>query len=157
RDELRLTLANVQFQAKKFDDAAATIQGLIDKRPKGPESAQLWVQLGEVRRTAGDLKAAGDAYQKARELAPTNPAPILAAAMLYDTSGRTDEALKAYEEVLKLQPDNDVALNNLAYAKADSGTDLDQALAFAQKARQRRPNDPNVIDTLGLIYLRKNL
>jgi predicted Zn-dependent protease len=35
--------------------------------------------------------------------------------------------------------------------------DLDQALAYAQRAQQKRPNDPEIQDTVALIYIRKNL
>jgi predicted Zn-dependent protease len=59
--------------------------------------------------------------------------------------------------VLRTQPDNPIALNNLAFMLAESGNDLDQALTMAQRARQRVPNDLNVADTLGYIYIKKNL
>jgi Flp pilus assembly protein TadD len=70
------------------------------------------------------------------------------------------DAKPLYEQILRLQPDNAVAaiaLNNLAYMLAESGADLDQALSMAQKAKQMRPNDENVADTLGWIYIKKNL
>jgi predicted Zn-dependent protease len=51
-----------------------------------------------------------------------------------------------------------VALNNLAYIIAESpGGDLDQALTFAQRANQRLPQAVEIADTLGWIYLKKNL
>ena len=50
-----------------------------------------------------------------------------------------------------------MALNNLAYLEADQGVDLDQALAHAQRAQQRLPGNPDVQDTLALVYIRKNL
>jgi predicted Zn-dependent protease len=56
-----------------------------------------------------------------------------------------------------VKPDNIAALNNLAYLDAEEGVDLDQALAHAQRAQQRMPDDPNVQDTLALVYIRKNL
>ena len=62
-----------------------------------------------------------------------------------------------YEQSLRIQPDNVIALNNLAFMLADSGSDLDQALTMAQRAKQQRPNDGNVSDTLGWIYIKKNL
>jgi predicted Zn-dependent protease len=40
---------------------------------------------------------------------------------------------------------------------ADSGADLDQALTMAQRAQQQRPNDTNIADTLGWVYIKKNL
>jgi Flp pilus assembly protein TadD len=59
--------------------------------------------------------------------------------------------------LLKANPENSTALNNLAYLKAERGVDLDQALGYAQRALQRSPQDPNISDTLGLIYIRKKL
>ncbi len=77
--------------------------------------------------------------------------------MLLDGMGRREEAKKAYEDVLRIDADNGVAMNNLAFIEADDGSDLDRALTLAQKARQRFPTDPNVADTLGWIYVKKNL
>jgi tetratricopeptide (TPR) repeat protein len=67
------------------------------------------------------------------------------------------EAKQAYEDALKLDPNNGVAMNNLAFLMADSGGDLDLALKYAQRAKQMMPAVPEVSDTLGMIYLRKNL
>ena len=70
---------------------------------------------------------------------PENPLVVSTLALTLDGAGRKQEARMAYEQVLKLQPDNPVALNNLAYMLAESGTDLDQALTYAQRAKQRCP------------------
>jgi tetratricopeptide (TPR) repeat protein len=40
---------------------------------------------------------------------------------------------------------------------AETGGDLNQALTYAQRAKQRLPNMTEVSDTLGWIYLKKNL
>ena len=50
-----------------------------------------------------------------------------------------------------------IALNNLAYRKAEEGQDLDSALTMAQRARQIAPNATAMADTLGWIYIKKNL
>jgi Flp pilus assembly protein TadD len=154
RRDFQAALANTYFRAAKFNESAVQYQKLIDK---GPASADLYVRLGEAKANGNDSAGAVEAFKKARELAPTSYLPVLELALLYNRVGRDEEARKTYEEVIKLQPDNVEALNNLAYLKADSGVDLDQALAYAQRAQQKRPNDPNVTDTLALIYIRKNL
>jgi tetratricopeptide (TPR) repeat protein len=154
RADLRVALANTYYSAKQFNEAAAEYQKLIDKDPKAGE---MYLRLGECKRAAGDTSGAMTAFEKAKTLMPTDPVARLQLGMLLDVAGRKDEARKAYEEVLKLQPDNPVALNNLAYSKADDGVDLDQALTFAERARLKQPSDPNILDTLGLIYLKKNL
>jgi predicted Zn-dependent protease len=40
---------------------------------------------------------------------------------------------------------------------AESGTELDQALTLAQRAKQAMPEGLDVADTLGWIYIKKNL
>jgi Flp pilus assembly protein TadD len=62
-----------------------------------------------------------------------------------------------YEHILKLDPNHPIALNNLAYRKAEEGQDLDGALTMAQRARQLQPNATAMADTLGWIYIKKNL
>jgi len=151
--ELLRQLAEIKLQTGNADDAAIQYQQVVQKTP----SEGSYMRLGEIQRQAGRLDLALASFQKAKELNPADPTPVLEIAVTYDASGRADQARKGYEEVLKMQPDNGVALNNLAYAKADQGVDLDQALTFAERARQKRPNDPDVTDTIGLIYLRKNL
>jgi Flp pilus assembly protein TadD len=76
---------------------------------------------------------------------------------MMDGTGKRDQAKPIYEQILKIQPDHPVALNNLAYIKAEEGQDLDQALTMAQRARQKLPNSTDVADTLGWIYIKKNL
>lgn len=154
RTDYRMELAITCFRAGRYAEATAEFQKLIDKNPK---SAELYVRIGEAKRAAGDADGAIQAFQKARQLDPNSPLPVLDLAVLYEQMGRLDEARKAYEEVIKRQPDNVQALNNLAYLKADSGVDLDQALAYAQRAQQKLPNNPAVLDTVALIYIRKNL
>jgi tetratricopeptide (TPR) repeat protein len=154
RADMRLALANVQMKAGKAKDAVGNYQKVVEKNPT---SAEMYVHLGEAKRDSGDLNGAIAAYKRASELAPKNPVPTLELGMLLSDNSRNDEARKLYEDVLKLDPNNPVALNNLAYSKADDGVDLDQALMYAQKAQQKLPNNLDVIDTMGLIYIRKNL
>ena len=88
---------------------------------------------------------------------PENPLVVSTLALTLDGAGRKQEARQAYEHALKLEPNNGVALNNLAFLLADNGGDLDQALTYAQKAKQYLPNLLEISDTLGWIYLKKNL
>ena len=72
-------------------------------------------------------------------------------------AARRPEAKQVYEATLKLDPNNAVVLNNLAFLLAESGGDLDDALTKAQRAKQILPNLFEISDTLGWIYLKKNL
>jgi tetratricopeptide (TPR) repeat protein len=154
RKDYRQALADVYIASGNFAAAAAQFQILVGKDPK---SARLYLQLGESKVRSGDSAGAVAAFQTARQLAPADAAPALDLALLYDQTARSKEARHEYQMVIQLQPDNTVALNNLAYLDAEEGVNLDQALAHAQRAQQRTPDDPDVQDTLALVYIRKNL
>jgi tetratricopeptide (TPR) repeat protein len=151
--ELHRLLAELQLRGKRPDQAIEEYRRIVQQQP----TAINYVRLGQMQQSAGQMDAAIASYTKASQLAPNEPAPLLSIAVLYDVSGRLDEARQIYEKVLKLQPENVVALNNLAYAKADQGVDLDQALSYAERAKQKLPNNDDVSDTIALIYLRKNM
>lgn len=59
-------------------------------------------------------------------------------------------AISNYREVLKKSPNNFVAYNNLAWALGQTGK-LEQALEYAAKAYELRPDVPQVSDTYGFL------
>lgn len=66
----------------------------------------------------------------------------------------TEKALTSYQKAVKLNPNNGVAQNNLAFLYMQQNK-LDLALKHAQQALNVMPKDENVLDTLGQIYLLK--
>jgi tetratricopeptide (TPR) repeat protein len=154
RQEIRSALANLEVRAGRLESAVSHFNALLKANPK---SAELHMRLAETQRRSGDANAAIESFRKARDLNPSDPRPFVPLALLLESGGRKDEAKAAYQQALKLQPDNVVAMNNLAFMMAESGEDLDEALTLAQRARQRAPQDLNIADTLGWIYIRKNL
>ena len=58
---------------------------------------------------------------------------------------------------MKINPNFPPAANNLAYLYAERGGNIDVALNLAQKAKEQVPDDPNISDTLGWIYYKKNV
>jgi tetratricopeptide (TPR) repeat protein len=154
RRDFRLVLANVYVRDQRYDDAIHVYEGLLKVDPK---SADLLMRLAETQRRKGDVNLAVDTFRRAAEVAPTDSRPLLQLGMLLDGTGRRDQAKPVYEQVLKIQPDNPFALNNLAFIKAEEGVDLDEALTMAQRARQKMPSSMDIMDTLGWIYIKKNL
>jgi len=77
--------------------------------------------------------------------------------LVLNSQGKLDAANNEYRKVLTLSPKNPLAANNLASNLADGGGNLDEALKFAQIAREAAPEDPSVGDTLGWIYYKKGL
>jgi len=158
RSEMKLLLADVEVRIGKFDDAIADYQDILSKIGKNSKGrAQIYVRLGEAYRRKGDPAGAVQAFQKARELLPDDVLVLSSLALVLDASQRWKEAMQVYEATIKLAPNDGVSLNNDAFLIAEHGGDLDQALTRAQHATQILPNYPEVSDTLGWIYLKKNL
>lgn len=80
---------------------------------------------------------------------------LLAAIELQQNNGAA--AVPHLRRVAELQPDDALAINNLAYALAEHGNSLDEALQIAQKAKELAPNHAAVDDTLGWILYKKGL
>lgn len=154
RRDLKLALANLQVRAEQYDPAIKIFTELLQADPKSPD---LLSKLGETYRRKGDLNQAIDKFRLCSQNSQGDTNCLLQLGLLMDGTGRRDQAQPIYEQVLKLQPDNSVALNNLAFMKAEAGQDLDTALTYAQRARQKSPNSDEIADTLGWIYIKKNL
>ena len=117
-----------------------------------------YLRLGETLRRKGQTQAALEMLKRGQQ---TGARTILAAnlqlAMTLDSAGMKRESLPLYEAVVKIDPQNPIALNNVAYMYAEEGRDLDQALTFATRAKQRVPTSDDISDTLGWVYVKKNL
>jgi tetratricopeptide (TPR) repeat protein len=154
RQDLKLGRANLYVRAQRYDEAIAAYKSMLEKEPN---SADLLFRLAETYRRKGDINLAAETFRKCSQVAPNNTLPLLELALILETTGPADQAKAVYEQILKIDPNQAVALNNLAMRKADEGQDLDSALTMAQRAHQMQPNASAMADTLGWIYIKKNL
>jgi tetratricopeptide (TPR) repeat protein len=154
RRDFQLVLANLYVRSQRYDDGIHILDELLKTDPK---SADLLIRLAETQRRKGDLNQAIDTFRRASQANPADTRPLLQLGLLMDGTGRHEQAKPIYEQILKIQPDHPIALNNLAFIKAEEGVDLDAALTMAQRARQKLPNSVDIMDTLGWIYIKKNL
>jgi putative PEP-CTERM system TPR-repeat lipoprotein len=69
------------------------------------------------------------------------------------TDGNTKTAVGMYQEVIAIEPNNALALNNLAYLAGQLG-DV-RALGYAQRAVQLAPNNAMFLDTLGMLLVKQ--
>jgi tetratricopeptide (TPR) repeat protein len=151
---IRFLLADTALRASKYDLALQQYQQLQIMLPR---SAQVQIRLGTVYQLKGDLSKAIASFEQAQELAPRDP---LVAGDLADAlrmAGRTEEAMLSYRRLLALDSDNATAMNNLAYALLDTGGAPDEVQKLVERALQKAPRNPNFADTLGMLYLKKNL
>jgi tetratricopeptide (TPR) repeat protein len=101
----------------------------------------------EVLAARNDVNGARGALEKATELSPSLAALQLQLALLYEQLGQRDEAFDRYRRVLTLQPNNVLALNNLAFGLAVYKKAPAEALPLARRAAALSPTEPNILDT----------
>lgn len=157
RPGVHVGIGNLATRMAKYDLAIAEYQlalDRIDRNSKG--AADLYVRLGEAYRAKGDLDFAIEVLRQAQSLQPANPAIVSRLALTLEFAGKRQEAGDQYSKLIRLDPKNGIALNNLAYLLADTDGDTALALAYAHRARQLFPNEPTFADTLGWVYFKLN-
>lgn len=100
--------------------------------------------IADARAMLADLPAEGDANALAARVDLMRTLAIV----LY---GRKEyaEARSLYEQLLRINPEDGMVLNNLAYLLMEDLNDPTAARVYAEKAAELNPNEPNVLDTLG--------
>jgi Flp pilus assembly protein TadD len=132
--------------------SARRIAMAIRQFPGVAESVvRLVVRAETLVATGGDQDGARAALEEATKSAPNVPPFELQLALLYEQSGQFDRAAERYQRVIDVQPNNSIALNNLAYAIAVRRKSPAEALPLAKRAAAGAPNDGTVLDTLAWI------
>jgi tetratricopeptide (TPR) repeat protein len=165
--DYRFQLANFQASAsaQEFTSNQAHAKQLLQQAADNykevlkttPNSVDVWLRLGVMQRQLGQFDAALASFEQAGNINNKSTEAFLNQALLNDALGKKKEAADAYSKVLAIDPENALALNNLAYMTADSGANLDQAMTFAERAKKKAPNSADISDTLGFVYYQKNL
>jgi tetratricopeptide (TPR) repeat protein len=158
RLDLRLALVSTAQRLRRLEVATPQLEWLATRvQPNSIQYAEVEARLAECSLLRKDLGTALRQIEVARKLQPDNPMVLHDLGLIYDSLGRRQEARQVYEASLQFNKDDGVVLNNLAYLIAENSGDLDQALTFAQRAKQKMPNQPGFVDTIGWIYFKKNL
>jgi tetratricopeptide (TPR) repeat protein len=101
------------------------------------------------------LDEAVDIYTKLSEKQPRLAGPQILLGQINDMKGTPNEGIPHYKKALEIEPDNAVVKNNLAWNYAENGGNIDVALHLAEEAKEQRPDDLSISDTLGWIYVKK--
>jgi tetratricopeptide (TPR) repeat protein len=132
-------------------------QVLKDAVAADPRYAQGYAMLANLYLRQQRLDEARVEYENMAKRNPSSAGPRTMVGVILEAQGRRDEARRWYEETVAAVPDAPVAANNLAMMYADDDVNLDMALQLATTAKQRLPDNPDVDDTLGWVYYKKNL
>ena len=131
---------------KAFEGAKAADASLV-----GPDVALAELDAGEGKRD--------EARKRLSALVSAHPdslaGQVLWAQVELD-DGKNAAAIDHFRKALALDEKNAGVLNGLAYLLADNGQ-ADEALKYAQQAKELAPDNPAVDDTLGWTYYKKGL
>lgn len=112
---------------------------------------------------AGDLatsqetrpkKIAEDLLRSLLERKPDSITAMESLALLLLATGKSPEAASLYSRILKLQPDNVIAINNLAWILCEKQGQYKQAFELALRGLSIAPEYLDLINTCGVIYYR---
>jgi tetratricopeptide (TPR) repeat protein len=153
-EEVLLVLASLLRQ-KRFDDAFALSEEAWREKKCPPEAAGgvSVALLRGMKPTDAQARQVEDWLKAAIAEKPGNVALRMHLADMYDLRGRYAESEKAYREVLKQEPNNVVALNNLAWLLAQRSGDAAEAERLINAAVNGLGRRADLLDTRGLVHL----
>jgi tetratricopeptide (TPR) repeat protein len=120
-----------------------------------PKSTGAALGLGDSYLMNKQTDLARQQFEKAAQQESARSYAMARLGQIYETESDFAKARLSYEKALAANPDNVLAKNNLAWVYAEHGGNLDIALKLAEEAKEKAPEDPQITDTLGWIYVKK--
>jgi tetratricopeptide (TPR) repeat protein len=152
--ELVLERARVLAAQGEIELAQRDALQAFEVRPDLEAAATLLVQLYRAQGRVAEVIAS---FEQARDAGVLGAPARVLLARLYLTEGQREKAKASLESALAERSDLPGAKNDLAFLLASEGGDLDRALRLAQEAVQAMSERPEAADTLGFVYLQRNL
>jgi uncharacterized protein (TIGR03790 family) len=137
------------FATRRFEAAMAERQG--QGAPFNADAVKLALRA-DARLVRDDKTGAEEALIEATKLEPRLLQAQLTLAQAFEQRGEHAKAMERYRAVLAQDPNNVVALNNLAYAVATREDKPGDALPLAQRAFTLSRGNATIADTLGWVH-----
>ncbi len=161
---IRLFVARSSKERLYIEPANLMMTEIEKHRPGNPRlTLTLHALKGELHFQGGNTKEAVRLLEKAvRSKHPKMEKWLYlqagsTLALCYDKLGYYDKCIRLYENILRLEPDNVLMMNNLAYVLAGQGKALPRAKRLAMKAVAREPANASYLDTLGWVLVKMGM
>lgn len=151
---IRLLTGEVLIAQGKLDEARTLYE---DIAREAPNTGAAYLALASIRAQEGDVEAAKGILNEGIKSDPQDlRIPMMLASILTSEKNYT-EAIKIYDGILKVNPEYDLAANNLAALISDFQYTDPQALERARRLAERfqSSENPIALDTLGWVYYRQ--
>jgi tetratricopeptide (TPR) repeat protein len=138
-------------QAKRFQQAKADYDHILDQFPRHPDSLHL---RGLLAYQQGQYGLALELIQQAISLDNRKPHYFFNQALVIEKEERWDEAVSAYQEAIRLNPQYVEAMSNLGnvYRRQRQWA---KAIAVYEDARRLKPQSADLHNNLGVVYKEK--
>ena len=154
RTDLLTLAARVYDEAGQADRAEQALRRAITVNPRFLTGYAL---LAERYVKQGRLDDARVEFERIVKRDPRLVGPRTMVGMILEVQGKRDEAKRSYAATVADLGVAPIAANNLAFMYAEDGTNLDAALQLASAAKKEMPDSPEINDTLGWVYYKKDL
>jgi len=150
--ELHAIRGTVLTRLRRSDEAAQEFEAA---RKLDPEEARALAGLATLAGNARDFGKAIELFDLATKAGGDGSgAYAYSAAQLTLQLGDKADAMKRLGEIVRKHPGHAGSRNDLAWLLAESGGDLDAALALAEDAHHLDPS-PDILDTLGWVHIKR--
>jgi putative PEP-CTERM system TPR-repeat lipoprotein len=146
-----LALALVYESSNDVDKAIETLKS--GSKIKDPA---LNLMLGNLYARKKNYTAALEHCRQAEQMNAGLDQVLFQRGTILYAMGKKKDAVDEYQKVLRLSPNHTMALNNLAYLYAEENRNPSQALMYATRAFMLAPQNDNIRDTLGYVFLKNN-
>jgi tetratricopeptide (TPR) repeat protein len=151
---IQMTLARTLVAARETDDAVTQVELVRERWPGQVGVAELYL---DVMMRAGRGDQAFQVLSQQHAAGSLAPQGRVLLARLHISRGEDAKGIELLRSALGDQPGLVAAQNDLAYLLARRGESLPEATELAQEARANRPDSSEIADTLGYVYLRREL
>lgn len=154
RDEesLKDIEAIVYMEMKRYDDAAAIYEWLLDASPDNPRYI---LSLTQAYNANGLYSKSEEKLLAALGKEPDNTRYLMQLGIVYDMEKNFKKAEDVFLRIIELEPNNSLALNNLSYMYIENGKNISKAIRMVKQALKVEPQNGAYLDTLGWGYFRK--
>ena len=153
-----MTLAGLLRKQSRWTEVNQLVNTWRTTNPKDAETA---ASIARILAGSGDKEALVMAEDQLRMILGENPQSVptmVLLSMLMQDAGRNEEAGRLNRQIIDLDPNNVIALNNLAWILCEESTPspakLQEALKLANRGLALMPNYMDLLDTRGMVHYR---
>ncbi len=137
----------IEFQLEHYKKANNAFKKGFEIKP----SSALVQNIFRTHKQSGEIDQAFAALEQWLKDNPDDLGSVILLGMAYQEKGDANKALDVYEAARKINPENVVVLNNLAWLYQESNDD--RAVETAEAALSLAKNNPEVVDTVGWVLM----